>query len=146
MIKRYTAILSVLALAASPCFAQAEGWHHHGIDLFDGVVLTSAQKSQLHEMEHANRREMRSLGSQMHALHDQVSTALFAGASTAQITPLIQQQEALRAQMDGRRLAMAVQIRSVLTPQQLQQAATDHAQLAALRQQEQAIRHGTARE
>ena len=82
---------------------------------------------------------------QMHAVHEQIATAMLAsGTVTAdQLAPLVTQEEQLRSQLDSARINTMLQIRALLTPDQLAQAAATHAKLAALHEQEHAIVHAS---
>jgi Spy/CpxP family protein refolding chaperone len=133
---------ALLLSGAGMAVAQEGGWHHgggEGMELLHGVSLTDAQRDQVHSIEKTGRTQMKPLMRQMFKIHEQISSDLLAGATAEQLTSLMQQEESLRNQMDAERLALAVQVRGVLTPDQLTQAATQHAKLAALHQEEHAL-------
>ncbi len=114
------------------------GWHGgEGMEFLHSLNLTDAQKQQAHEIMQANRTQAHSLMQQEHALHEQIVTQLLTAGTTAeQIQPLVTQEEALHAQMDTAHLNMAIQLRGLLTPEQLTQAAATHQKLEALHEQE----------
>jgi Spy/CpxP family protein refolding chaperone len=74
----------------------------------------------------------------MRGVHEQIMARLLSpgSVSEADLAPLVQQEQALRAQMDEQRLARALAVRQVLTPQQLAEAAAKHQQIESLHQQE----------
>ena len=136
--------LPFLLLAASVGFAGVaaarsdEFGHHHGNELFQGVALSDAQRDQVKQIEKAGWEQARGTFQQMHSVHEQVMARLLApgSVSEADLAPLVQQEQALRAQLDQQRLTAALQMRQVLTPQQLAQAAAKHQQLDSLHEQE----------
>jgi Spy/CpxP family protein refolding chaperone len=135
-------VISVSALAiAEP---MQGGWHHGGggMELLHGLSLTDAQKEQVKSIEQADREQMRPVMHQLHSLHEQIETGLLSGATADQLGSLVQQEETLRNQMDAAHLGLAVQIRGVLTPEQLTQASTQHAKLVALHEQEHELMRG----
>jgi hypothetical protein len=66
-------------------------------------------------------------------ISDQLAST--ASVSATQLTGLQQQAEQFGAQIEAQRLATALQIRALLTPDQLAQSAQVHQQLAALHAQ-----------
>jgi Spy/CpxP family protein refolding chaperone len=143
-----TILIAAVAACAVTLGSQAvaqpmdgRGWHHgggEGMELLHGLNLTDAQKQQAHEIEHAAWAQARPIMAQMHALHEQLATAMLApGSVTAeQLAPLMTQEEQLRTQMDQQHLNTILQIRALLTPEQIAQASTTHQKLAALHEQE----------
>ncbi len=145
--RRTVAFAFALGLSAI-AGAHAQGWggphgDHMLFGLLDGVTLTDAQKEQVHADMKAGFAASRTTRQSLHAIDEQIATMMTSSSSVsaASVTPLVQQQETLRAQLDQERVAVALQIRSVLTASQLAQAAAAHGQLAALHQQEMAISH-----
>ncbi len=140
----------VLALAlgvSAVAGAHAQGWgghrDHRLFGLLEGVTLSDAQQQQIHADIKAGFEATRTTRQALHALNRQIASTMLSSGSVSQasIMPLVQQQEQLRAQLDQERVAVALQIRGVLTASQLAQAAQAHGQLAALHEQEQAIEH-----
>lgn len=118
------------------------GWHHgEGMEMLHSLNLTAMQKEHAHEIGHTAWTQSKPLMEQMHALHEQVTTQMLAsGAATAeQFAPVMQQEQALRAQLDTIHLNTVLQIRALLTPEQLSQAASTHAKMEALHAQEHAV-------
>ncbi len=145
---RRTAVFAIALGMSAISGANAQGWGGHGGDhrlfgLLDGVTLTDSQTQQIHADIKAGFAQARSTMQSLHAVEEQMATAMTASGTptAASLAPLLQQEETLRAQLDQDRLAVALQVRQVLTASQLAQAAQVHSQLAALHQQEMAIAH-----
>ncbi len=138
-------IASMLVVAGGAALADPGGFgHHHGDDeLFRGVAMSDAQRDEIRKIEQAGWTQAKGAFSQMRSVHEQVMARLLApgSVSEADLAPLVQQEQALRAQLDEQRLASALQMRQVLTPQQLAQAAAQHEQLESLHEQEHQISH-----
>lgn len=126
---------------AGTALAQHGGWHHGPDDLafLEGVKLTEAQKSAVHDAMRANWATMRPLMEKAHALHEQIITGFLAGQTAEQLGTLVAQEESVRTQIDSQRLQNAIKLRGVLTPAQLAQAAETHTKLAALHAEERAV-------
>jgi periplasmic protein CpxP/Spy len=135
-----TGLVVLLPLAA---MAQAPGgghWHGRGggdLSFLTGVQLTDAQKEQVHQLFHASHAQIGPLEQQIRSLHQQIENQLASTGSVdqAQLTSLEQQADQLRAQVDQQRLEIALQVRALLTPAQLAQAAQVHQQLQSLHAQ-----------
>jgi Spy/CpxP family protein refolding chaperone len=107
-----------------------------------GLALTDAQSQDMSNIEAAASAAGNALQAERKEVREQIS-ALLSGPGTvtfAQIAPLQERASTLASQLDVLRLTMAVQIRSLLTPDQLAEAATLHQQTAALHAQERALR------
>jgi Spy/CpxP family protein refolding chaperone len=141
------AAASSCALAATGALAHPGGDFHggEGMEILHSLNLTDAQKDQAHQIEHAAWAQARPVMEQMHAVHEQLATAMLApGAVTADtLAPMVTQEQQLRAQLDSMRLNTALQIRALLTPEQLTEAAVTHQKLAALHEQEHAVMHAS---
>ena len=144
-LRRFALALGTAAMLAAPGLALAShtegGWHHEGMEVLHGVNLTDAQKQQVQSIMQAGKGQMASVAEQMHSLHEQLASAMLSGAPLEQLTAIQRQEDTLREQMDAQRLAIEVQIRGILTPDQLTAASAQHAKLAALHQQEHAVMH-----
>jgi Spy/CpxP family protein refolding chaperone len=134
--------LTVAVLGGSGT-AFAQSWHegHHGAEFLRGVTLTDAQKDQIRGIEQAGWTQAKAGFEQMRGVHEQLMQRLLSpgSVSEADLAPLVQQEAQLRAQLDQQRLARELEIRQVLTPQQLAEAASKHQQLESLHQQEHAV-------
>ncbi len=143
----FAATLACMAAAGTSGTALAQpgpgpdGWHH-GSSLLDGITLTDSQKTSLQALMKAGRADTRSLHEQMRAIHEKIDATLLSSGSVTEATlaPLVQQQEALMQQMDAKHLSDEIAIRNLLTADQIAKASATHAQLAALHDQEHALR------
>jgi Spy/CpxP family protein refolding chaperone len=133
-------LMACMVSATSIAVAQPleEGWHHGGgLEFLRGLDLTDSQKTQAHEIQKAAWTQSKPLFEQLHTLHEQqINLLLTAGSTEAQIAAVLKQEESVRAQLDSAHLATALQLRALLTPDQLAQAADLHSKLEALHQQE----------
>lgn len=128
---------------------QAQGMHpgmhgdmgHGYLGFLQGVTLSDAQQAKMHDIMHASWQQLKPQMHQLRALREQIGgdLASTASISAAQLAALQQQAQTLRNQLDQAKLATAMQVRALLTPDQLSRSATVHAQLAALHQQEHAV-------
>ncbi|MGI4977019.1 MAG: Spy/CpxP family protein refolding chaperone [Janthinobacterium lividum] len=144
-IMRTGVVAGLLAAGA----VQAQGMHpgmhggmNHGyLGFLQGVTLSDAQQAKMHDIMHASWQQLKSQMQQLRALREQIggNLASTASISAAQLAALQQQAQTLRNQLDQAKLATAMQVRALLTPDQLSRSATVHAQLAALHQQEHAV-------
>ena len=138
------AAAAVCALGASNvAFAHPMDDHHgmEGMEILHSLNLTDAQKTAVHEAEHTGWSQAKPIMAEMRKVHEQIATALTtAGTVTAeQLAPMVTQEEQLRTQLDQIHVATMVQIRNLLTPEQVTQAAAMHEKLAALHEQEHEI-------
>jgi Spy/CpxP family protein refolding chaperone len=139
------AAVAICALAL-PGLAVAQpmegGWHHGGpgggdMEFLHGLTLTDAQKQQAHTIMESARTQSKPLMEQLHQLREQhITLILTAGSTQSQLAAVQQQEESVRDQLDNAHLATALQLRDVLTPQQLSQAADLHTKMEALHEQE----------
>jgi Spy/CpxP family protein refolding chaperone len=146
-------LIAALCAAAVPLAALAapggQGDHHRGrhgeFGFLKGVGLTPEQKAQIHQIVQTSRGTAQPLAQQLRADRKQIGDLLASnGAVTqAQLTPLQQQADQIRQQLESQHLATALQVRALLTPAQLAQSAQTHAQLESLHQQERALFKGT---
>ena len=140
---RFPNILLTTALIAFGGAAFAQGYHggHHGDELFHGVNLSDAQKSQMKTIEQAGWAQAKPTMEQVRAVHEQIMARLLApgSVSEADLAPLVTQEEQLRNQLDQLKLSSGLQMRAVLTPAQLADAAAKHTELVSLHDQERAI-------
>lgn len=140
-------VSGVFALGPTLGAAQAQEMHHGGhhshgyLEFLQGVTLTEAQKTQVHQIMQAGWSQMKPQMEQLRSLHEQLSGDLASTASlnTAQLVALQQKMQSLQAQMDQARLSTALQVHQLLTADQLGQSAAVHAQLSTLRAQEHSV-------
>jgi Spy/CpxP family protein refolding chaperone len=119
---RNTLLSAAAALALTASIAVAHEDHHggpgmgEGMEILHSLNLTDAQKEQVHGIERTAWAQARPIMMQMHAVHEQLANAV---------------------------LGTVLQIRALLTPEQVEQASTMHQKLAALHEQEHAIMEPT---
>ncbi len=138
--------LAIAVTAATLLFttgAFAQGWggpggHRGGGGSFGWPVLRAvglddAQKAQIHQIFTSHRPQLQSLRQQLMAAQGQVRDKLLSPMppTAADMAPVSQ----LRDQLAQERFAMALEIRNVLTPDQLAKAAQIRQQMKQLRQQ-----------
>lgn len=125
----------VVGLGAGPAFAQQRGvgWqgtgHGGGLSmslplLVKGVELTEAQQSQVKQIVAAHQPQFRALLSQIRSLREQLGEKLYAPGplKADDVAPLMQQIGQLRGQLTQEAVQVALEIRAVLTPEQLARA------------------------
>lgn len=105
--------------------------------LLRGANLTADQKSQVHQIMANHRDTLRNLFSQLRAARQDMSNKLFStgGVQESDLASDIQQISSLRNQLAQEGLKVLLEIRSVLTSDQLANAAQRYQQLQALRAQ-----------
>jgi Spy/CpxP family protein refolding chaperone len=117
-------------------------------DLYDdklgetrGVALTDAQSQQMTAIMTANTEAFKALVRQRGAVRLQMRDMLMGRAAVReeQFSALLDQAASVKEQIDDRRMSMAIQMRAVMTPDQLAQAAALHQQLVSIRSQEEAV-------
>lgn len=141
-------LLILAALAATGVAAAQSSWHDDaGSDLTRGVTLSDAQQERVYGIEQQAWGQTRPLTQQMHRLHEQITERLLGAGDVDQtdLAPLLQQITRLREQLDQTRVAAALQIRAVMMPAQLAQAASNHAQIETLHEQERRIDQGAGK-
>lgn len=108
--------------------------------------LTSDQQAKVHQLMDANFAQSQPLMKQLHTIHDQMADMLMStgSVSASDLAPLQQQEAQIHQQLDQQMMATALQIRGLLTPDQLSQAADLHTKLKALRAQMDALMGGDA--
>ncbi len=144
MTRRARLVIAVTAATLlSSATAFADGWggpggHHGGGGAFGwpilrAVGLSDDQKAQIRQIYTAHRPQLQALGQQMRAARQQLGDKLYSATppSAADLASITQ----LRDQMAQERLAIALTIRAVLTPDQLTKAAQIRQQMQQLRQQ-----------
>lgn len=146
-LSRTLAFAAAFALAALPATGLAqmrgdrrggEGMGFPGIRmLLKAANLTPDQKNQLHDVMRATHEQIRPLRQQMQPLREQIADKLAGTGSVqlADLTALQQQINALQSQAQQLRLKAALQIRALLTPDQLSRVAAMHQKMEALHQQ-----------
>jgi Spy/CpxP family protein refolding chaperone len=103
--------------------------------------LTPDQQKKVHEIMGSSFAQAQPLMKQLHDIHDQIADKLMStgSVSASDIEPLQQQENQIHQQLDEQMLSAALQIRGLLTPEQLTKAADLHNKLKSLRQQMDAL-------
>ena len=144
------ATVAACALVGGVALAQPRGeqhgsWHGgEGMEILHSLNLTDAQKEQAHSIEKAAWGQAKPIMEQMHAVHEQMANALLGSGTvtTEQLSPMVTQEEQYRTQLDQIHINAMVQVRALLTPEQVTQAAAMHQKLEALHEQEREVLHG----
>ncbi len=149
--RRWSAVLAgVLAVGlwSELAFGQpAGGMEMHGMGpwtggpplmlrpLLRGVGLTDAQQAQVRQILANHRPQFQTLRSQLRAAQEQLADKLYGPGSVKpeDLAPLRQQIGQLREQLAQEALQTALDIRGVLTPEQLAKAAQIRQRLRELR-------------
>ena len=105
--------------------------------LLRGANLTADQKTQVQQIMSNHHSTFQSLFTQLRTAQDQLSSKLLsAGAvSESDLAPQIQQISTLRSQLAEEGLRVALEIRNILTPDQLANAAQLKTQMQSLQGQ-----------
>jgi len=111
------------------------GFHMMLPPLMKGVGLTEAQQTQVKEIVAAHQPQFEKLQSQLRATHEQLAEKLFAPGPVKRedLAPLRQQLGHLRDQLTQEAFQVALDIRGVLTPEQLAKAGQIRKRLNELR-------------
>jgi Spy/CpxP family protein refolding chaperone len=102
---------------------------------------TDDQKKQIHDILESSRKNTASQMEQMRSIRDQIADKLLSSGpvSASDLTPLLAQQSTLQQQLDTQMIATAIQIRGVLTADQLTKMAAAHEKLKQIHSQIDAI-------
>jgi Spy/CpxP family protein refolding chaperone len=103
--------------------------------LIRGVGLTDAQQAQVRQIVAGHRPRFEALRTQLRVASEQLAEKLYAAGpvSIDDVAPLRQQVSQLRDQMGQEALQTALEVRGVLTPDQLAKAAQIRQRLRELR-------------
>jgi periplasmic protein CpxP/Spy len=131
------ALGSSLAYADRPAHRpRAVMWHAMGMAfpmLLRGVDLTDTQKDQVKEIVTSHRSTVRDQLTQMRSIQSDMETKLLSAENLEEtdLTAQIQQLSQLRNQLADENLKITLEIRKLLTPEQLAQAAQSREQMQA---------------
>lgn len=141
--------VALLGLSAVPGFTQ--GHRHWGGGpgmggpgmmlpfMLKKLNLTADQQAKVDQIMTEHRPTFQSLFSQMETAHDGLAAKLFSSeiltADDATLTALTGPTSSIRDQLMREGLKVAIEVRNVLTPEQLRQASALHAQMKALHDQ-----------
>jgi Spy/CpxP family protein refolding chaperone len=148
--RKYTAlvvaaILVTGGLVTSWVYAQGRpGFHRGGAQgrmgfpfMLRALNLTDDQKAQVKQVMANHRDTLHQLYTQMRTAHDDMSNQLVSSAALQEsdLSPQVQQISSLRSQIAAEILKMTLEIRGVLTPDQLARAAQFRQQMQSMRSQ-----------
>jgi Spy/CpxP family protein refolding chaperone len=96
--------------------------------------LTDDQKKQVHTIMDSNRTTTAPLMSQMHSIREQIADKLLSSGSVSasDLMPLLTQQEQIQQQLDTQMVSTAIQIRGVMTADQLSKVSAANDKLKAI--------------
>jgi Spy/CpxP family protein refolding chaperone len=100
-----------------------------------GLDLTAEQQTQIQTIKNAHQETFMALGKELHAINDEVTNKFLASGdvTTENFTSQTERIATLEAQLFKERLAVGLEVRKILTPDQLTQAAELIAKRRALR-------------
>ncbi len=105
--------------------------------LLRGLGLTEDQQAQVRQIVANHRPEFRRLAGEIRSAREALSAKLYASnpVGPADLAPLTEQIARLQGQLSQQRLQVALEIRGVLTPEQLAKAAQTRQRLIELRKE-----------
>ena len=117
-----------------------------GPRLLHALNLSADQKQQVQAILQAHRATFQQLAANERAARGAIADAMFGTNTVTQqaLDPLVQQEAQARTALMNERLAVALQVRGVLTPDQIQKASTIHTGMKQLRTQMHALLNDTA--
>jgi Spy/CpxP family protein refolding chaperone len=126
-------VLAVGLLGMSAVYGQAgPGRHHHGMGgaglsfkTLKALDLTNEQQAQIDAIRESHRETTKTLWSELRTIHTDITNKLLASGdvTAADFTEQRERATQLGAQLFSERLAVGLEIRNVLTPEQLAKAA-----------------------
>ncbi|MGE0822886.1 MAG: Spy/CpxP family protein refolding chaperone [Candidatus Binatia bacterium] len=141
-------VLAVSLGAATVYGGGRGGWHGQGRGHGGGFAilgphllrkldLSEEQKTRVQQIRDAHRPAFESAFTELRSLHTQIGDRFFApgAVQSGDFTPQLARAAELRQQMTQEGLAVALEIRAVLSPEQLAKAGELRAQFQELRQQ-----------
>ena len=99
--------------------------------------LTSDQQAKVHSIMRSNFSQAQPLLKQLRGVHDQIADKLMSTGtvSVSDLAPLQAQETQIQQQLDSQMMSTALQIRGLLSKEQLTRIANLHNQLKSLRTQ-----------
>lgn len=99
--------------------------------------LTSDQQAKVHNIMRSNFSQAQPLLKQLRGVHDQIADKLMSTGtvSVSDLAPLQAQETQIQQQLDSQMMSTALQIRGLLSKEQLTRIANLHNQLKSLRAQ-----------
>ncbi len=107
----------------------------HMLGLIRGVGLTEAQQAQVRQIAGNHRERFRTLSSELRAAQEALTAKLYSPdpLTSDDVSPLLRQIDQLRGDLSRESAQVALEIRGILTPEQLTKAAQLHQRLSELR-------------
>lgn len=149
-LRKFVLILTVAIFAsARVAFAQAFEFAGPGIGplpislmmMIRQANLTPEQQMKVHQIMESSLKQARPLMKQLKDIHDRIGDKLMStsAVNASELEPLQQRENRIHQELDQQSLSAALQIRSLLTPKQLEKAADLHNKLKSLREQMDAL-------
>jgi Spy/CpxP family protein refolding chaperone len=112
-----------------------------GPRLLHALNLTAEQKQQIQAIFQAHRPTFKQLAANERTAREAIADAMFGTNPVTQpaLDALVQQEAQARTALMSERLAAALQVRGILTPDQIQKASTIHTGMKQLRTQMHAL-------
>lgn len=106
--------------------------------------LTPAQQDKMRQIMDSGREQSDAAMRQLHSIHQQITDKLLGTApvSEADLAPLAQQAAQVDQQVQQQWLQAALQVRAMMTPDQLTRINAFHRQVTAINAQIEALMHG----
>lgn len=110
--------------------------------IFQGVQLTKDQKTKIHDILTAARKEEKTSRDSMKVIHDQMADKLLSpGKVTAEtLQPILDKQDALEKTVKANYIKTILALRDVLTPEQLAKAKVRYTKIKSIKEQMKELR------
>jgi ferredoxin-NADP reductase len=108
--------------------------------------LTADQQNQVNQILRSNRSQTAPLVQQLQSIHEQIADKLLATGTVSDLAPLEDQAARLDAQIQQQALNASVQIRAILTSDQVARMAQFHQKMAALQAQMESLMSETSQQ
>ncbi len=132
------ALVGLGAAAPASAHGRAQDGGAHLLPLIMRTAgLSDAQREQVRQIVTAHRPQLQQISGQLRTAHEALQAKLSGtdAVSEADLAPLVQQIGQLREQLTQERLRLTLEIRGVLTPEQLARVAQARARLGELRRE-----------
>lgn len=111
--------------------------------LLQGLNLSTEQQNAIRTIHQAARAQAKPMVEQLRQIRTEMKSAMLAAGpvDANKLATLQTQASTLKGQLDQLRLSSMIEVRKILTPDQLQQAAATANTLSSLHEQERALMH-----
>lgn len=133
-----SALIALGAAAPASAHSRARDGGTHMLPLIVRTAgLSEVQREQVREIVAAHRPQLQQISGQLRAAHEALQAKLSGtdAVTEADLAPLVQQISQLREQLTQESLRLTLEIRGVLTPEQLARVAQARARLEELRRE-----------